>query len=464
VNDVVISINNLSKAYKLYGSPHDRLKEALNPLRKSYHRDFYALRDVSFDVKRGETVAIVGRNGSGKSTLLKIITNVLTPTSGSVQVNGRISALLELGGGFNPQLSGFENVFFSGMLMGYRREEMASRLDDILAFADIGDFIHQPVRSYSSGMFVRLGFAVATCVDPDILIVDEALSVGDEAFQRKCFARIERFREQGKTILFVSHNAHQVVQLCQTAHLFDAGELLLSGTPKPLVARYQKLIYAPADKLREIRRDICSGMDDATDESGRGGAQKSQSNDESSGGESNLPPGRVNIVPRSKSLYDPHLKPKSTVNYESRGAVIENPQILTPDGQKANILVRGEDYVFSYKVRFSGDACKVRFGMLAKTITGLELGGMTSHAVYSPLESVDSGSSFVIRFPFRCVFLKGTYFLNAGVAAQINDEEIYLHRIVDALMFRVQPEKDLLPNCLVDISVPDLQVEVEADG
>ena len=452
MSDIAIKINNLTKVYKLYDSPRDRLKEALCPLRKTYHHDFYALRDVSFEVNRGETVGIIGRNGSGKSTLLKIITNVLTPTSGSVEVNGRISALLELGGGFNPMLSGLENVYFSGMLLGYDKEMMDARLDDILAFADIGEFIHQPVRSYSTGMFIRLGFAVATCVDPEILIIDEALAVGDEAFQRKCFSRIEDFRERGKTILFVSHSAHQIVQLRQKAYLFDDGELLLSGPPKPLVARYQKLVYAPQNKSQAIRNEIRAGLEATSDE--QVGANEK---------EKTAPP--VNQKsPRSKALFDPHLRPKSTVCYEPRGAEISAPQILTQTGEQANILVRGENYIYSYKVTFAEDAQRVRFGMLAKTISGLELGGMASHSVNSPRDSVAAGSSFQLRFPFRCVFLPGTYFLNAGVVANINGVEVYLHRILDALMFRVQPEPNLLPNCLVDISTADALPEVLVDA
>jgi len=185
-NDIAIKAENLTKTYRLYDSNLDRLKESLHPLRRKYHHEFNALHDFNFEVKKGETVGIIGKNGSGKSTLLKIITGVLTPTSGSVTVNGRISALLELGAGFNPELTGIENVYFNGTLMGYSKEEMHAKLDDILGFADIGEFVRQPVKSYSSGMFVRLAFAVAINIDPDILIVDEALAVGDIFFQQKC--------------------------------------------------------------------------------------------------------------------------------------------------------------------------------------------------------------------------------------------------------------------------------------
>ena len=202
--NTAIKVSNLTKIYKLYDKPMDRLKESLHPLKKNYHKDFYALNDVSFEVKKGETVGIIGKNGAGKSTLLKIITGVLTPTSGDVQVNGRIASLLELGAGFNPEYTGIENIYLQGTLMGFGHEEMAAKVDEILAFADIGDFIHQSVKMYSSGMFARLAFAVAINVDPDILIVDEALSVGDAAFQNKCIRKMEEIGDKGITILFVS--------------------------------------------------------------------------------------------------------------------------------------------------------------------------------------------------------------------------------------------------------------------
>ena len=227
--DIAIKVENLSKVYKLYNAPIDRMKEALNPFKKSYHKEFYALNDVSFEIKKGETVGIIGKNGSGKSTLLKIITGVLTPTSGRVTVNGRISALLELGAGFNPEYTGMENIYFQGNLMGFEREEMEAKVQEILDFADIGDFIDQPVKNYSSGMFARLAFAVAINVEPEILIVDEALSVGDAKFQNKCLSRIKRMQESGLTILFVSHSTAQVNSICTSAIWLNNGVLMEQG-------------------------------------------------------------------------------------------------------------------------------------------------------------------------------------------------------------------------------------------
>lgn len=229
MNDIAIKIENLSKVYKLYSHPLDRLKETFHPWRKVYHTDFYALDDINFEIKKGETIGIIGKNGAGKSTLLKIITGVLTQSSGQAQINGRIASLLELGAGFNPEYTGIENIYFQGTLMGLSHEEMAQKIDNILAFADIGDFIHQPVRMYSSGMFARLAFSVAINVDPDILIVDEALSVGDFAFQYKCFMKFKQLKESGKTILFVTHGMQEIIKYCDRAIYLRNGILRMDG-------------------------------------------------------------------------------------------------------------------------------------------------------------------------------------------------------------------------------------------
>ena len=237
--DIAISISNLSKKYLLYDSPKHRLKEALHPLRKKYHRDFYALKDINLEVRRGETFGIIGRNGSGKSTLLKIITGVLTPSSGSVILNGVVTALLELGGGFNPEFTGIENIYFNGSIMGYSKAQMDEKLEDILAFADIGEFVHQPVKMYSSGMFVRLAFALSVIVDPDILVVDEALSVGDTFFQAKCMLKMRKMIDnEGTTLLYVSHGMDSVKSLCRNAILLDNGQMLMNGKSSDVVQKY----------------------------------------------------------------------------------------------------------------------------------------------------------------------------------------------------------------------------------
>ena len=249
LEDAAISVLNLTKIYKLYDSSQDRLKESLHPLRKKYHRDFYALNDVSFEIKKGETVAIIGKNGSGKSTLLKTITGVLTPSSGSVDVNGKISALLELGAGFNPQLTGIENIYFNGTIMGFTREQMDSKLDQILSFADIGNFVNQPVKTFSSGMFMRLAFAVAVNIDPEILIIDEALAVGDARFSKKCYDRFKLFRDNGKTILLVTHDVEAVKTYAGQALFLDEGRVLYQGEPKEAVKQYLRMLFPVQHKI-----------------------------------------------------------------------------------------------------------------------------------------------------------------------------------------------------------------------
>ncbi|HBS80100.1 MAG TPA: ABC transporter ATP-binding protein, partial [Pseudomonas sp.] len=258
-SELAISVHDLSKCFHIYDKPRDRLFQMLARDRKQYFREFWALNAVSFDIRKGETVGIVGRNGSGKSTLLQLVCGTLNPTHGTITTNGRIAALLELGSGFNPEFSGRENVYMNAAVLGLSREETDARFSEIEAFAEIGEFIDQAVKTYSSGMMVRLAFAVAINVEPQILIVDEALSVGDELFQRKCFARIEAIKESGATILFVSHSGSAVVELCDRAILLDSGEKLIEGAPKSIIGKYQKLLYAPREKVASIRQEIISG-------------------------------------------------------------------------------------------------------------------------------------------------------------------------------------------------------------
>lgn len=238
-----IRVKNISKAYKLYDSPADRLKEAMWRGRKTYHDVFWALRDVSFDVSEGTTIGVIGRNGSGKSTLLQIIAGILKPSEGDVEVDGRVAALLELGSGFDPEFTGRENVFMNASILGLTEQEINERFSEIEDFAGIGSFMDQPVKKYSSGMFVRLAFATAVNVDPDILLVDEALAVGDVVFQHRCMAKIRRFQEQGKTIFFVSHDLGAVAKLCNQAILMDSGQMLMMGKPDDVIREYYRIMW-----------------------------------------------------------------------------------------------------------------------------------------------------------------------------------------------------------------------------
>ncbi len=425
--ETAISVQGLSKKYRRFRNTADTLKELLHPFGKKYHDEFWALKSVSFEVKKGETIGLIGRNGSGKSTLLQVLCGILQPTSGTVEVSGRVAALLELGAGFSPDFSGRENVYMNGALMGLSKHEMDERFSMIAEFAEIGDFMEQPVKTYSSGMYVRLAFAVAINVDPDILIVDEALSVGDEAFQRKCYSRIRTIQDRGGTIIFVSHSASAVVELCSSAILLERGEILLNGAPKKVVSNYQKLIYAPKEKLKSVKDEMISAGDGEAIEA-------DFKRDEPDGS------------------FDPSLVPKSTLYYTPLGASIENPRITTLDGKDVNILKRGAEYIYSYDARFTQDAHHVRCGMMIKTISGLEMGGMVSHATGKGIDFVPKETVKRCSFRFRCVFLPGVYFLNAGVTAQIDDVEVYLHRVIDIMAFRVSQETDMRATGLIDIS------------
>ncbi len=257
--NIAIRVDNVSKIYRLYNKPSDRLKEALGFTKEKRYREHRALDQVSFDVHRGETVGIIGTNGSGKSTILKIITGVLQPTTGNVEVNGRISALLELGAGFNMEYTGVENVYLNGTMLGFTEEEIEERLPEILRFADIGEFVNQPVKTYSSGMFVRLAFAVAINIDPEILIVDEALSVGDVFFQAKCYHKFEEFKKQGKTILFVSHDLSSISKYCDRVVLLNQGVKVDEGTPKAMVDLYKRFLVHQEGERKSISPERASG-------------------------------------------------------------------------------------------------------------------------------------------------------------------------------------------------------------
>jgi lipopolysaccharide transport system ATP-binding protein len=446
-DNIAISVRNLGKSYLIWANPTDRLKHSLRanlakfcPIpEKCYHTEFWALRDISFDVAKGETVGIIGRNGSGKSTLLQIICGTLAPTCGACQARGRISALLELGSGFNPEFTGRDNVYMNATILGLSQEEIDEKYPAIVEFADIGDFINQPVKTYSNGMVVRLAFAVSASVDPDILVVDEALAVGDEMFQRKCFARLRSFQENGGTILFVSHAAGAVVELCTRAILLEQGEKLIEGQPKFVVSQYHKLINAPKEKREYVIHGI------------RSLAQHPEPADQTP----ESPPVAIDAKPKpvgsARPFYDPNLKPASTVCYLERGARISEPKIFTLAGEQVNNLIRRETYIYAYEVEFIESFTNVRFGMLIKSMSGVELGGGVSAPNGGGIPFVQRDSKILVEWEFRCLFLPGVYFMNAGVLAMVGDEEIYLHRRLDTAAFRVQPEEDLTVTGMVDI-------------
>lgn len=456
----VISLKNVSKCFKRYDRPGDRLKEIIYPSKKLAD-EFWALHDINLEIPQGQTLGIVGRNGSGKSTLLQIIVGTLTPTAGSVEVKGRVSALLELGSGFNPEFTGRQNVFFNAQLLGFNQKQTEEKFDDIAAFADIGDFIEQPVKTYSSGMFVRLAFAVATSVEPDILVVDEALSVGDEAFQRKCFARLQSIQEGGGTILFVSHAATSVVQLCTSAILMDSGELLLAHTPKVVISKYQKLIYADPDQVQGLKSDIRT-LNQLTKQESLDNLQ--DANLESTKKE--VKPEQYLSKPKEyyDEFYDPGMIPSNTVRYPSRGAEIINPHIETLKGNLVNHLIGRQDYIYTYSVIFSRSTSKVRFGMLVKTISGFELAGASLKASTQSVRYVEAGTTIVVKFHFKCLLNPGVYFLNAGVVGTVDGDLTYLDRCVDVAMFRVQSCTESCGNGIVDLLIEPCLTVVNADS
>lgn len=456
MTEIVISLQNVSKCFKRYARPADRLKELLLP-GKTQCQEFWALRNLNLEIPKGQTLGIVGRNGSGKSTLLQIIVGTLTPTSGAVQVNGRVAALLELGSGFNPEFTGRQNVFFNGQLMGLSQQEIAERFDEIAAFADIGDFIDHPVKTYSSGMFVRLAFAVATSVEPDILIVDEALSVGDEAFQRKCYARIQTIRARGGTILFVSHSASAVIDLCDAAILMDRGEKLLFHHPKFVLDKYHKLMYAPEEKVMTLREEIRELQNIVSYDSFK---QHISVLENKTIVDVTCETAPENVVETEiREFLDPELVPTNSISYVPRGAKIINPHITMPDGTVVNNLVGRKEYIYTYSVAFMKPAEQVRFGMLIKTVSGLELGGASFTASSQEIYQVEPETIIIIKFRFKCLLTPGVYFLNAGVTGLVDGHFTFLSRHIDAAMFRVQPEVNSYSTGIVDLMIkPSLTI------
>ncbi len=419
-SEIAVRARGLSKSYAIFERPQDRLKQMFVRGRRRFYRDFWAIRDVDLDIYRGETVGIVGRNGSGKSTLLQLICNTLTPTSGELDVNGRVAALLELGSGFNPEFTGRENVYLNAAIVGLSRDKIDERFDRIAVFAGIGDFIHQPLKTYSSGMYARLAFAVAINVDPDILVVDEVLSVGDEAFQRKCFARISEIKEGGCTILFVSHSASAVIELCDWAVLIDGGEVLVTDAPKKVIGYYHRLIFAPPQRQEHARRMLLEGRGDELLDQSLGGENQEMPEDD-------------------VGSFDPHLRSESTIAYESRGATIKDVYISTESGRRVNVLEQRRVYEIRYRVAFTHDAAAVGFGTMIKTLHGVELGGSATDGTSEMLDFVSAGDVIDVRHRFECNLLPGAYFFNAGCTGSIDGDRVFLHRLLDVGMFRVLP-------------------------
>jgi len=420
MSDVAIKVEGLTKVYHLYDEPVDRMKEALHPFRKKYHKDFYALNDVSFEIDKGETVGIIGKNGAGKSTLLKILTGVLSPTHGQISVNGKVLALLELGTGFNPELTGIENIFFNGALLGASREEMDQKLDAILEFADIGNFVHQPVKTYSSGMTVRLAFAVIANMNADVLIVDEALSVGDAFFVQKCMRFLRKFMEQG-TLLFVSHDTGAVVNLCNRAILLQDGNVKLTGSAKEVSEAYHEAIYEEqqGESIDNVKSDSPEFDFD----------------------EINFRDMRLDFINTTSSRNDVELfrfNPDAP-SFGKGGASIESVVLTDKDDKSLSWVVGGEMVTLKIYCKINDDIHSPIVGFQLKDRLGqLVFGDVTCLGDHDSPSRVTCNQIVVATFEFRFPIMpSGHYSISPAIAEGTLDEHVQHIWMHDALMLQV---------------------------
>ena len=420
--DYAIKVENVTKIYKLYDKPMDRLKESLGLSKKVQCREHYALNDVSFDVKRGETVGIIGTNGSGKSTILKIITGVLNPTAGNVMVNGRISALLELGAGFNQEFTGIENVYLNGTMNGFTTEEIDARLDSILQFANIGDFVKQPVKTYSSGMFVRLAFAVAINIDPEILIVDEALSVGDVFFQSKCYHKFEEFKKMGKTILIVSHDLSSIAKYCDKVVFLNQGVKMDEGDPKYIIDQYKKALVK---QLGGVSVDDFDA--DASEDETDGIRQETLSFDQT----------------MDHNLWKSSLRLNPKVNEYGNGAgEIVDFAILDDAGKITDIINKGSEFTIRMKLRYHTHLEHPIAAFTIKDLKGTDLCGTNTMYEKNDIRNVEDGDEVVVTFTQRMDLQGGEYLLSLGTTGYVDGEYTVYQRLYDVCNMTVFSDKN----------------------
>lgn len=405
-----IRVMDISKIYKLYNKPSDRLKESLGLTRKKNYKEHYALRNVSFDVAQGESVGIIGTNGSGKSTILKIITGVLSKTSGELLVNGRISALLELGAGFNMEYTGMENIYLQGTMIGFSEEEIDGKLQEILEFADIGDFVYQPVKTYSSGMFVRLAFAVAININPEILIVDEALSVGDVFFQTKCFHKFEEFKKMGKTILFVSHDLSSIAKYCDRVILLNKGVKLAEGSPKDMINMYKKLLVNQLDV--ETLEDI---------------SKKSRVID----GKGEEDSWRRNFTVN-----------ESVSDYGEKQAEIVDFAIIDQYGAMNNLIEKGTKFQVKAKIYFNEQVKNPIFTFTIKNAHGTDITG--TNTMFERVETgvVSKGETRIVTYEQQMNLQGGDYLISLGCTGYAGDDFKVYHRLYDLVNISVISDKN----------------------
>jgi teichoic acid transport system ATP-binding protein len=419
MNNLAIKVENISKMYKLYNRNIDRLKEALRLTKEVKFRPHYALNDVSFQIEKGETVGIIGVNGAGKSTILKIITGVVSQTSGNLEISGRISALLELGAGFNMEYTGIENIYLNGIMIGFSKEEIDKKLDSILEFADIGEFVHQPVKTYSSGMFVRLAFAVAINIEPEILIVDEALSVGDAFFQAKCYKKFEEFKKEGRTILFVSHDLGSISKYCDRVVLLDRGVKLGEGTPKEMINLYKKALVNQVDN------------DDT------GNKVEEEDNE------------RVEVAVSSilKEASKSNMKQSLQLNqnhseYGTKEIEIIDFGIYDSKGNITSSLVKGERFAIAVKLRAYKETLNPIAAFTITNLRGEEISGTNTMYENKLVGFEQVGKEILVTFTQEMNFQGGEYLLNLGCTGYEGDNFTVYHRLYDICNITVISHKN----------------------
>ena len=430
--DVAIKAEHLTKVYRIYEREVDRLKETFHPFHKRYSKDFYALNDVSFEIRRGENIGLVGKNGAGKSTLLKIITGVLTPTSGTLEVNGRIASLLELGAGFNPEMTGVENIYMNGLLIGHSRDVMDAKIGDIIAFADIGEFINQPVKTYSSGMFARLAFAVNAFVEPDILIVDEALSVGDAFFQSKCMDKMRSMINGGVTVIFVSHDTFAVKNLCERAFLMKSGKILMDASAKEVVEVYRNMLIESRGSLTDEQAEFQNNLADNL--RGQGDKESTDISTES--------------LERGKETF---LK---NATYQRGGdgrAVFENVQLLDTDGKLINEVIFGHKVILRMVVRFKKDVAFLGMGYHIRNATGIDL--VYTDSRFNDTKAIvdaKAGEVYVIDWQFKVELRQELYDIACVISSPV-DETLSAVELCDFVPCAVQFQV-ISPNAYLSLS------------
>ena len=408
--NLAISVQDVTKIYRLYDKPIDRLLEAMSITKKTYHKKFFALDKISFEIEKGTTVGIIGTNGSGKSTILKIITGVLNPSSGSVEVDGNISALLELGAGFNMDYTGIENIYMNGTMMGFSREEMEKKLPEILEFADIGDFAHQPVKTYSSGMFVRLAFALAINVEPEILIVDEALSVGDVFFQAKCYKKMEEIRQKGTTILMVTHDMGSVIKYCDKVILLNRGSFVAEGKAGEIVDLYKKIL-ANRFEIEEETKD-------------------------------NKLPVEAKVSNTGKLMKESLSINPNVTEYGDGRAEIYDLGLIDSKGEISNLLIKGEEFTIKERIRFFADIKQPIFTYTIKDKKGTELSGTNTMFELTDIEEVHAGDSYDVEFRQKMNLQGGEYLISMSCTGFENGKHVVYHRLYDVASITVISNKN----------------------